>query len=160
MPEPARFPQKMKNALMISLMICVGVLRSVVAFSNGNMWRGRQVAQYQALMKSRAICGGSHNPSSADALRQMISAACESQTTILMPCCYDGLSARLVERAGFNLTFMTGFGVSAVHGLPDTQLLSYGEMVESARVITSSLRAIPCIGDGDTGKAEHTTIIP
>jgi len=41
--------------------------------------------------------------------------------------------------------------VSAVHGLPDTQLMSYGEMVESARVITSSLKRIPCIGDGDTG---------
>jgi 2-methylisocitrate lyase-like PEP mutase family enzyme len=46
---------------------------------------------------------------------------------------------------------MTGYGVSAVHGLPDTQLMSYGEMVESARVITSSLKRISCIGDGDTG---------
>lgn len=31
---------------------------------------------------------------------------------ILLPCCYDGLSARLVARAGFEATFMTGFGVS------------------------------------------------
>lgn len=41
-----------------------------------------------------------------------------------MPCCYDGLSARMVAQAGFELTFMTGFGVSAVHGYPDTQVLS------------------------------------
>mmetsp|Transcript_14761 Transcript_14761/g.18714 ORF Transcript_14761/g.18714 Transcript_14761/m.18714 type:complete len:85 (-) Transcript_14761:1012-1266(-) len=31
---------------------------------------------------------------------------------ILLPCCYDGLSARLIARAGFEATFMTGFGVS------------------------------------------------
>ena len=31
---------------------------------------------------------------------------------LLLPCCYDGLSARLVGLAGFNATFMTGFGVS------------------------------------------------
>jgi hypothetical protein len=36
----------------------------------------------------------------------------ESQKPILLPCCYDGLSARLVARAGFDATFMTGFGVS------------------------------------------------
>lgn len=34
------------------------------------------------------------------------------ETPILLPCCYDGLSARLVARAGFEATFMTGFGVS------------------------------------------------
>jgi len=41
-----------------------------------------------------------------------------------MPCCYDGLTARLIDRRGFDLTFMTGYGVSAVHGLPDTGLIS------------------------------------
>jgi 2-methylisocitrate lyase-like PEP mutase family enzyme len=41
----------------------------------------------------------------------------------LMPCVYDGLTARLVARAGFEATFMTGFGVSAVHGFPDTQVV-------------------------------------
>ncbi|TYZ69350.1 hypothetical protein PybrP1_008912 [[Pythium] brassicae (nom. inval.)] len=40
---------------------------------------------------------------------------------LLMPACFDGLSAKLVERAGYDATFMTGFGVSAVHGFPDTQ---------------------------------------
>jgi 2-methylisocitrate lyase-like PEP mutase family enzyme len=49
------------------------------------------------------------------------------------------------------VTFMTGYGVSAVHGLPDTQLMSYGEMVAAARVVTAALKQIPCIGDGDTG---------
>lgn len=69
----------------------------------------------------------------------------------VMPCCWDALSARMIERAGFELTFMSGFAVSAARiGEPDTGLISYGEMVAQGRDITSAV-AIPVIGDGDTG---------
>lgn len=74
-----------------------------------------------------------------------------SDDLVMMPSCYDGLTARLIERAGYDACFMTGFGVSAVNGVPDTQLLSYGEMERSAQTICSSLKNIPCLGDGDTG---------
>lgn len=54
---------------------------------------------------------------------------------LLMPCVYDGLTARLVARAGFEATFMTGFGVSAVHGFPDAQVpRSSGHMNPPCRV--------------------------
>jgi 2-methylisocitrate lyase-like PEP mutase family enzyme len=67
------------------------------------------------------------------------------------PCCYDGLSARLIERAGFEMTFMSGFGVSAARlGLPDTGLISYGEMLAQGTDICAAV-GIPVIGDGDTG---------
>jgi len=58
---------------------------------------------------------------------------------LLMPCCYDGLTARLVARAGFQATFMTGFGVSAANGYPDTQLVSYAEMVAAAQSVAEGL---------------------
>ena len=68
-----------------------------------------------------------------------------------MPCCFDGLSAKLVERAGFELTFMSGFAVSAARlGLPDTGLISYGEMLDQGRNICDAVE-IPVIGDADTG---------
>jgi 2-methylisocitrate lyase-like PEP mutase family enzyme len=68
-----------------------------------------------------------------------------------MPCCFDALSARLVELAGFELGFMSGFGVSAARiGAPDTGLLSYGEMLDQGRNICAAVR-IPMIGDADTG---------
>ena len=79
---------------------------------------------------------------------------------ILLPCCYDGLTARLVTRAGFDATFMTGFGVSGVNGYPDTQLVSYEEMRSAAGTVAEGLSSaamemnqepIPCIADGDTG---------
>lgn len=68
-----------------------------------------------------------------------------------MPCAYDALSAKLVEQAGFPLTFMTGFGASASRiGAPDLGLMSYGEVVDHARNIAGAV-SIPMIGDGDTG---------
>ncbi|EKX50358.1 hypothetical protein GUITHDRAFT_67257 [Guillardia theta CCMP2712] len=70
---------------------------------------------------------------------------------LVMPCCFDGLSAKLVQRAGFDLTFMSGFATSAAKlGLPDTGYMSYGEMVDAGRDICSAV-SIPVIGDGDTG---------
>jgi len=68
-----------------------------------------------------------------------------------MPCCFDALSARLIEEAGFALTFMSGFAVSAARAaLPDTGLLSYGEILDQGRSITAAVK-IPVIGDADTG---------
>ena len=68
-----------------------------------------------------------------------------------MPCCFDALSARLIERAGFRLTFMSGFAVSAAReALPDTGLLSYGEILDQGRSICGAV-SIPVIGDADTG---------
>lgn len=69
----------------------------------------------------------------------------------VMPCCFDALSAKLIEQAGFPVTFMSGFAVSAARlGLPDTGLISYGEMVDTGRNICAAT-TIPVIGDGDTG---------
>ena len=51
----------------------------------------------------------------------------------VMPGCYDALSAKLVADAGFKVTFMSGFAVSAARlGLPDTGLISFSEMLDSA----------------------------
>ncbi|MGC4094117.1 MAG: isocitrate lyase/PEP mutase family protein [Polyangiaceae bacterium] len=86
-------------------------------------------------------------PSAATRLRALLT----EPGLLLMPCCYDALTARLIEEAGFPLSFMSGFGVSAARlGLPDTGLISYGEMVDQGRSICSAVQ-IPVIGDGDTG---------
>lgn len=70
---------------------------------------------------------------------------------LTMPCCFDGLSARLIEQSGFKLTFMSGFAVSATRiGSPDTGLLSYGEIIDQGRNICENV-SIPVLGDADTG---------
>jgi len=66
----------------------------------------------------------------ASKLRELLAAP----GLISMPCCFDALSARLIERAGFPLTFMSGFAVSAARlAQPDTGLISYGEMLDQGR---------------------------
>lgn len=70
---------------------------------------------------------------------------------LVLPGCFDALSAKLVERAGFAATFMGGFAVSGARlGAPDTGLISYAEMVDQGRDICAAV-SIPVFGDGDTG---------
>ena len=87
--------------------------------------------------------------SPAQVLRRLL--AKPGGPAIVMPCCFDALSARLIEQAGFPLTFMSGFAVSSARlGLPDTGLISYGEILDQARNIGAAV-SIPVLGDGDTG---------
>ncbi|KAJ1443284.1 Pyruvate/Phosphoenolpyruvate kinase-like domain superfamily [Sesbania bispinosa] len=67
------------------------------------------------------------------------------------PACFDALSAKLVQNAGFPFCFTSGFSISAARlGLPDTGFLSYGEMVDQGQLITQAV-SIPVIGDADNG---------
>ena len=85
--------------------------------------------------------------SPADRLRQLLA----QPDVVVTPGCFDALSAKLVERAGFGAAFMGGFAVSAARlGMPDTGLISYAEMVDQGRNICGAV-SIPVIGDGDTG---------
>ena len=70
---------------------------------------------------------------------------------LVMPGCHDAMSARLIQEAGFEIGFMSGFAVSAARlGMPDTGLISYGELVDQGTNICRAV-TIPMIGDGDTG---------
>ncbi|MBM5793254.1 MAG: isocitrate lyase/PEP mutase family protein [Cyanobacteria bacterium K_DeepCast_0m_m1_088] len=92
--------------------------------------------------------------SAANDLRQLLS----GDGLRLMPCCFDALSARLVEQAGFGLTFMSGFAVAAARAaLPDTGLLTVSEMLDQGRSICSAV-SIPVIGDGDTGHGNTANV--
>lgn len=86
-------------------------------------------------------------PSAAEQLRTMLA----KPDILVMPGCFDAMSARLVQQAGFEVVFMSGFCVSAARlGLPDTGLISYQEMVSQGQTICNAV-TIPVIGDGDTG---------
>ena len=91
----------------------------------------------------------------ATKLRELIS----SGLFLPMPCCFDALSGKMIEQAGFNLTFMSGFAASASRiGAPDLGLMSYGEVVDHARNITDAT-SIPLIADGDTGYGNAMNVI-
>ncbi len=68
---------------------------------------------------------------------------------------YDALTARLIERAGFEIVYVGGYALSATQlGLPDVGLLTMTEMLESVRRICDAT-ALPVIADGDTGYGNH-----
>ncbi len=70
---------------------------------------------------------------------------------LLVPGAYDALSARLVEAAGFDAVYMTGFGTTAsLLGMPDVGLLSLPEMVDNAARMARAVD-VPLISDADTG---------
>ena len=67
---------------------------------------------------------------------------------------HDVLPAVLMERAGFEVAFLGGFGASAsLCGLPDLNLLGIAEMAQAVRRMARRV-SIPVIADGDTGHGE------
>jgi 2-methylisocitrate lyase-like PEP mutase family enzyme len=70
---------------------------------------------------------------------------------LIVPGCYDALSARVLERVGFPAVYMTGYGTSlALLGLPDAGLATMSEMHLNARYIANAV-AVPVIADADNG---------
>ena len=70
----------------------------------------------------------------------------------VMPGCFDALSAKLIADAGYPIAFMSGFSVSAARlGEPDTGLISFGEMLDSLRSVTTAMPNVALLADGDTG---------
>ena len=87
--------------------------------------------------------------SRAKRLRELLSS---KDGILLGPAVYDGISAKLTEQAGFDFAFMSGFSVAGARlGFPDTGLLSSSEVLDAGRCIHEATKAIPIIGDGDTG---------
>jgi carboxyvinyl-carboxyphosphonate phosphorylmutase len=91
----------------------------------------------------------------AGRLREMLAGT----EPVLAPGAYDALSARLVEEAGFEAVYMTGFGTAAsLLGRPDIGLLTFSEMVDNARRIAQAV-GVPVIADADNGYGNPINVI-
>jgi 2-methylisocitrate lyase-like PEP mutase family enzyme len=84
-------------------------------------------------------------------VRRSLRKLVEKKNALVVPGAYDGVSARLVERAGFPAVYMTGYGTSASRlGLPDLGYAGLAEMSDHARNLAAAV-TIPLIADADTG---------
>jgi 2-methylisocitrate lyase-like PEP mutase family enzyme len=92
--------------------------------------------------------------SAASRLREQL----KSGRMVVAPGAYDGLTAMLVERAGFDAVYMTGAGTAARYGLPDYGLVTMSEMAETAQNMAESV-SIPLIVDADTGYGNELNAI-
>jgi 2-methylisocitrate lyase-like PEP mutase family enzyme len=71
--------------------------------------------------------------------------------SLSFPGVFDTLSARIAQRVGFPMAFVSGYSVAATAiGEPDLGLLTQTEMIDRARRICMSVQ-IPIIVDADTG---------
>jgi 2-methylisocitrate lyase-like PEP mutase family enzyme len=80
------------------------------------------------------------------ALRKLIG----GDEIIVAPGVYDGMSARLVQRAGFAAVYATGGGIARSMGYPDLGLLGLTEVADRLSVIVEHA-GVPVIADADTG---------
>ncbi|KAK3692464.1 Pyruvate/Phosphoenolpyruvate kinase-like domain-containing protein [Podospora appendiculata] len=82
-------------------------------------------------------------------LRDLIS---QQGRIIVCPGVYDGLTARIALRDGFDCLYMTGAGTSLSRlGMPDLGLATMNDMLANAGMIASLDRRVPLIADADTG---------
>lgn len=85
------------------------------------------------------------------ARRAALAARLRARQFTVVPGIYDMISAKLADRAGFPVLYMTGYGtVASLLGLPDAGLATYTEMVERAGRFAQGI-SVPLIADGDTG---------
>ena len=91
--------------------------------------------------------------------RQRLRALIDAAEPLVAPGAYDALSARLVEQAGFEAVYLTGFGASASRiGRPDVGLLSATDMVDQVRRLVDAVDR-PVIADADTGYGNAINVI-
>ena len=77
---------------------------------------------------------------------------------VVAPGAYDCITARLIERAGFEAVYMTGAGTAATLGYPDFGLVTMSEMVGNAGRIAAAV-GVPVIADADTGYGNELNVV-
>lgn len=70
--------------------------------------------------------------------------------TLAIPGTFNALIAMQIERAGYEIVYISGAAISACRGVPDIGLLTLGDMAAEAGRIARSV-SIPTIVDADTG---------
>jgi 2,3-dimethylmalate lyase len=87
------------------------------------------------------------NMKQTSVLRQLLA----GDSIVVAPGAHDALTAKIIEKTGFPVVYMTGYGQAASHlGKPDVGLLTMSEMVARAANIVEAVN-IPVIADADTG---------
>ncbi len=82
----------------------------------------------------------------SETLRALIAA----DDIFVAPGCSDGLSARLIEQAGFKAAYASGGAISRGAGMPDLGLFTARECADRMEQICDAVD-IPVIADADTG---------
>jgi methylisocitrate lyase len=69
---------------------------------------------------------------------------------VAIPGAFNALTAMQIERAGYEVVYVSGAAISASRGLPDTGLISLADMSDEVTTIARAV-SVPTIVDADTG---------
>lgn len=90
--------------------------------------------------------------------RQTLKQLLKRDKLLVAPGCFDGLSARLVQEAGFDAAYLSGGAVARSMGIPDIGLVTMSESIERAAQVVSAVK-IPIIADADTGYGNAVNLV-
>jgi 2-methylisocitrate lyase-like PEP mutase family enzyme len=90
--------------------------------------------------------------------RQTLKKLLQRDKLLVAPGCFDGLSARLVEEAGFEAAYLSGGAVARSMGIPDIGLVTMSEAIERAAQVVSAIK-VPIIADADTGYGNAVNLV-
>lgn len=90
--------------------------------------------------------------------RQLLKQLLKRARLLVAPGCFDGLSARLVQEAGFEAAYLSGGAVARSMGIPDIGLVTMSEALERAAQVASAV-TIPVIADADTGYGNAINLV-
>ena len=90
--------------------------------------------------------------------RQTLKQLLKRDKLLVAPGCFDGLSARLVQEAGFEAAYLSGGAVARSMGIPDIGLVTMSESIERAAQVVSAIN-IPIIADADTGYGNAVNLV-
>jgi 2-methylisocitrate lyase-like PEP mutase family enzyme len=90
--------------------------------------------------------------------RQLLKRLLRREELLVAPGCFDGLSARLVEEAGFEAAYLSGGAVARSMGIPDIGLVTMSETIERAAQVVSAVK-LPIIADADTGYGNAVNLV-
>lgn len=94
----------------------------------------------------------SHTQTKTSRLRELL-----TTRTLAIPGAFNALIAMQIERAGYEIVYVSGAAISACRGVPDVGLLTLDGMAAEAGRIARSV-SIPAIVDADTGYGGPTSI--
>ncbi len=99
------------------------------------------------------------DPSMPTSFRQIINSAVKDKRLLVVPGAHDALSARLIQKIGFETYFIGGFpAVGARYGVPDVGLMGFGEISAAVRDIMSACD-LPVFVDGDDGYGDVKNVV-
>ncbi|XP_057540957.1 uncharacterized protein LOC130818775 [Amaranthus tricolor] len=143
------FPSSTSTAAPTTAILLHGS-KNLISFNSFNNGR-KSSKRFKSIASSITMMSSGGEGISSDSPVKSIRRLLDSPGLHQGPACFDALSAKLVQDAGFDFCFTSGFSISAARlGLPDVGLISYGEMVDQGQKITDAV-SIPVIGDGDNG---------